>query len=80
LKKGKKIALVTAEQNIIILSYFINPQGQLQFAVQNQLPGYNDEVIDIKFMKRKQDAVPSNLDYFAYCTNSSQIRYKKWFF
>jgi len=75
LKKGKKIALVTAEQNIIILSYFINPQGQLQFNVQNQLSGYHDEVIDIKFLKRRQDTVPQGLDYYAYATNSSQFRY-----
>ncbi len=75
-KKTKRIALVTSEQNIIFLSYFINKEDQLEFSIQNQLPGYNDEIIDIKFLKRRQDATIKELDYFAYCTNSSQIRYR----
>jgi hypothetical protein len=66
--------LVTAEQNIIILGYAINSQGELEFKALNQISGYNDEVIDIKFLKRKQEAFPRELDYYAYCTNSSQIR------
>ena len=66
--------MITSEQNIIILSYFINADGELEFAMQNQLPGYNDEIIDIKFLKRRQDATLKDLDFFAYCTNSAQIR------
>jgi len=34
-KKIKRIALITSEQNIIILSYFINADGELEFAMQS---------------------------------------------
>jgi WD40 repeat protein len=63
-----KLAIVTSEQNIVVVNYEMTANG-LEFVVDYTLPGYNDEVIDAKFVKKNDEQ-----NYVIYATNSSQIR------
>ena len=64
LKKSHEIMLVTSEQN---LSFFSYKQGVQTSENTRNLPGYNDEVIDLKFNKPLNSMV-------AIATNSSVLK------
>ena len=73
---SQRIGVISSEQTITILQYDLNDNEQIEFKIVSQICGYNDEVIDTKFIKRinyKEEL--SNMDnLIVYATNSSQIK------
>ena len=66
MKNQNKILIITGEQNINLLSYDISDDEGLVFTFEKMLPGFNDEITDVKFFK-----YPELSDSCIYSTNSS---------
>ena len=73
---NQRIGVISSEQTITILQYDLNDNEEIEFKILSQICGYNDEVIDTKFIKRinyKEELL--NMDnLIVYATNSSQIK------
>ena len=76
LKEQKQIIFITSEQNIMIYDY---SEGIHNLKEVESIIGYNDEIIDLKFIsKPKKKKIKNNDQEMVLVTNSSLI--KSFFF
>ncbi|PQM41217.1 transducin beta-like protein 3 [Prunus yedoensis var. nudiflora] len=67
LPSDKGLLCVTADQEFLLYSPVKVPEGTLEFALSKRLVGYNDEIVDMKFLGDEEQ-------FLAVATNIEQVR------
>lgn len=64
LPSDKGLLCVTADQEFLLYSPVKLPEGTLEFELSKRLVGYNDEIVDMKFVGDEEQflAVATNLE------------------
>ena len=72
-KNKHQIGIVTGEQNILIFEVKLH-ESKLIFKLKETVIGFNDEIIDLKYIKSSKDSLKGNKDTLIMATNSSLIK------
>ncbi|CAN6569779.1 unnamed protein product [Malus baccata var. baccata] len=67
LPSDKRLLCVTADQEFLLYSPVNLPEGTLEFELSKRLVGYNDEIVDMKFVGDEEQ-------FLAVATNLEQVR------
>lgn len=64
LPSDKGLLCVTADQEFLLYSPVMVPEGTLEFVLSKRLVGYNDEIVDMKFLGDEEQflAVATNIE------------------
>jgi len=73
-RNKNQIGVVTGEQNILIYEVKV-VDSKLAFKHKETVIGFNDEIIDLKFVKSSKDHQKGRKDTIIMATNSNLIKY-----
>lgn len=73
-KNRNHIALITGEQNIVILEPNLI-DSKLELTEIDTVIGFNDEIIDLKYIKTSNKKKINKKDIICMATNSNMIKY-----